>query len=280
MVKSNTRINEGDVLAIPLAKDLWGYGQIAAISPGSKSVIVFDLFTPEIVSNFQEVIEKQVTHLFGTDDFEISNGRWKIIGNTQPPADLKLPIFIISSGMPPKMEVISSRGEVLRYASRDEVALLDFNSACAPSRLEETLQALKDLVPRQPWMNKFLYKPQPWWVPYSPLVIEEEQPNVSKIEHAVVVNFDFGSTNLSPIFKLEKELEKVLSKAKVGEYDGNEVATDGSDGFLYMYGPNADKLFSAVEPVLKKVKFMKGARVTLRYGSAKDNAPEKQVTLD
>jgi hypothetical protein len=50
---------------------------------------------------------------------------------------------------------------------------------------------------------------------------------------------------------LEKKLETAVGAAKVGEFDGNEMAVDGSDGFLYMYGPDADQLFDAVKPVLE-----------------------------
>ena len=62
-------------------------------------------------------------------------------------------------------------------------------------------------------------------------------------------------------------------------FDGNEVATDGSDGFLYMYGPDADALFGAVRPALEGAPFMRGARVTLRYGPPQDGVREVEVEL-
>ena len=58
------------------------------------------------------------------------------------------------------------------------------------------------------------------------------------------------------------------------------MAADGSDGFLYMYGPDADRLFAAVRPVLEGADFMRGARVTLRYGPPEDGVPEREVVLD
>jgi len=70
-------------------------------------------------------------------------------------------------------------------------------------------------------------------------------------EHAVVVKFDYiGSTDLQPLFDLEHLLEEALLAASAGELDGNEVAVDGSDGFLFMYGPDADRLFQVIKPVL------------------------------
>src|SRR5512143_2371963 len=65
-------------------------------------------------------------------------------------------------------------------------------------------------------------------------------------EQAVIVEFQYGSTDLGPLFALEDELIAAIEAAEVGDYDGNEVATDGSDGSLYMYGPDAVKLADVV----------------------------------
>jgi hypothetical protein len=55
----------------------------------------------------------------------------------------------------------------------------------------------------------------------------------------------------------------------IGEYDGNEMATDLSDGSIYMYGLNADSLFDVANPILATVTFMKGAKAIKRYGLPK-----------
>ena len=54
---------------------------------------------------------------------------------------------------------------------------------------------------------------------------------------------------------------------------------DGSDGALYMYGPNADKLFEVVEPILRAVPFMSGASVTKRYGPPDDETKKVALVL-
>ena len=95
-------------------------------------------------------------------------------------------------------------------------------------------------------------------------------PSKPKNDHAVIVHFDFGSTDLSPLFVLEEELADSIAEASVGEFDGNEVALDGSDGSLYMYGPNADRLFEVVRPILERSTAIKNAVATLSYGSAPD----------
>ena len=98
-------------------------------------------------------------------------------------------------------------------------------------------------------------------------------------EHAVIVHFNYGSTDLVPLFALEDKLEKAIAAAGAGEYDGNEIATDGSDGYLYMYGPDADRLFEVVKPALESSTFMRGATVTKRYGPPEDGVRESAVTI-
>jgi len=98
-------------------------------------------------------------------------------------------------------------------------------------------------------------------------------------DQAVIVRFNYGSTDLSRLFDLEGKLEATITAAKAGEYDGNEVAVDGSDGILYMYGPDADRLFQVVEPILRATPFMNGAKVTVRYGPPADGVREKVVTI-
>jgi hypothetical protein len=98
-------------------------------------------------------------------------------------------------------------------------------------------------------------------------------------EHAVIVHFEYGSTDLSRLFALEEQLEQAIAVAKAGEFDGNEVAADGSDGYLYMYGPDADRLFAAVRPALEGAGFMRGARVVLRYGPPQDGVRKVEFEL-
>ena len=98
-------------------------------------------------------------------------------------------------------------------------------------------------------------------------------------EHAVIVHFNNGSTDLDALFKLEEQLEEALASNDVGEYDGNEVAVDGSEGTLYMYGPDADKLFFVIKPILESTPYMCGATVRLRYGPPEDGVREVEVRL-
>jgi hypothetical protein len=99
-------------------------------------------------------------------------------------------------------------------------------------------------------------------------------------EHAVLVYFDdYGGGDLSRLFALEKRLEEAVAAAKVGVLDGNEIAVDGSDGTLYLYGPDGDKLFAAIRPILEATDFTRTARVVVRYGPPEDGVREQEVVL-
>ena len=108
-------------------------------------------------------------------------------------------------------------------------------------------------------------------------------------QHSVVVQFyDFadkfwteGSQSLDALYALEDELHDALDGQDVGELDGHEIAMDGSDGFLFLYGPDADALFAAIEPVLRKSAVTPGADATLRYGDPDEpDLKQKVVRID
>ena len=99
-------------------------------------------------------------------------------------------------------------------------------------------------------------------------------------EHAVIVNLNRPIGDLQSLYSLEDRLVEAIEQAGVGEFDGNEVAIDLSHGTLFMYGADADALFSVVKPILRKTAFMAGVEVVLRYGEAADlSAREVRMTI-
>ena len=117
-------------------------------------------------------------------------------------------------------------------------------------------------------LNKVFGKKQPNTIPFD-----------NDEEHAVIVHFKYGKKDLEPIFELEDELGKAIDKAKVGEYDGKDIAADLTDGTLYMYGPDADQIFAVVQPILKDKDFMQGATVNIRYGPPEDGVEGKEIKI-
>ena len=113
-------------------------------------------------------------------------------------------------------------------------------------------------------------------------VIKAATPGATEAQtsdHAVIVQFRYGSPDLEPLFELENQLESAIETAKAGEYDGNEIAGDGGDGRLYMYGPDADRLAEVVRQILADASFMRSARITKRYGPPEDGVREVVVDL-
>jgi hypothetical protein len=90
-------------------------------------------------------------------------------------------------------------------------------------------------------------------------------------EQAVIVHFDYGRKDWATFFNFEKGFESDVSHSGLGNYDGNELAVDGSDGSMYLYGPDADKLFAFVQPRLLGASCLKNVVVTLRYGGVEDH---------
>jgi hypothetical protein len=119
------------------------------------------------------------------------------------------------------------------------------------------------------------------WLPIAALLwlILSIGPGRAEENQALIVHFRFGSTDLSRLFALEKKIEDALTRSNAGKFDGNEIATDGSDGFLYMYGPSADRLLQIVEPVLMTADFMRGAEVTRQYGPPGNGTREITAVL-
>jgi hypothetical protein len=99
-------------------------------------------------------------------------------------------------------------------------------------------------------------------------------------EHSVIVHFTYYKDDLDPLHALEVKLRKIVEEKGVGKYDGHEIAMDMSDGFLYMYGPNAENLFKEVKPILELTDFTKGALANLRFGGPGSGAKQIEIEIE
>jgi hypothetical protein len=100
-------------------------------------------------------------------------------------------------------------------------------------------------------------------------------PPVQEIE----VHFGYGSTNYQHLYALEDELRRTITDAAVGMYEGHDVSVDGSDGYYFMYGPDAEAIFRVISPVLAASSFMHGARVTMWFGPRRWRTPKRVIEL-
>lgn len=102
---------------------------------------------------------------------------------------------------------------------------------------------------------------------------------VDGFDHAVIIHFTYGMEDLDPLFTLEETLEQVITANDLGRHDGHEIAMDNSDGFLYMYGRNAETLFKGIQKTLRAVQFMQGASVLLRFGPPDKGVKEIEFSI-
>lgn len=96
---------------------------------------------------------------------------------------------------------------------------------------------------------------------------------------AVIIHFYYGQEELDPLYDLESKLDKIITESRVGKFDWHEMNMDNTDGYLFMYGPDANKLFKAAIPVLDACDFMRGAIARLRFGVPGTDSPEIEINL-
>lgn len=94
-------------------------------------------------------------------------------------------------------------------------------------------------------------------------------------EQAVLVHLDPSRTRGGELGNLEDALVEVIRSGGLGEFDGNEVSESAVT--LYLYGPDAERLFSRIEPTLRASSLCAGAAVVVRLGGP--GAPERRLRL-
>jgi hypothetical protein len=82
---------------------------------------------------------------------------------------------------------------------------------------------------------------------------------------------------MDSIHELSDVLEESIEKVGAGEFDGDEFG--GGECTLYMYGPDADKLFEAIRKPLMSSPLAKGGYVLKRYGPPADGVKEVRIDL-
>jgi hypothetical protein len=103
------------------------------------------------------------------------------------------------------------------------------------------------------------------------------------LQHAVMVHLRlragaFGDDEeREAIFALEEQLTQAIQDASAGEFDG-EMFGEG-ECILYMYGPDAERLFAIIEPILTLAPVTAGGFAIKQFGEATDpSAREERVS--
>jgi hypothetical protein len=79
-------------------------------------------------------------------------------------------------------------------------------------------------------------------------------------------NVPGGKLTPTGLADLEDVLTAVINRGRFGEFDGDEFAVDGTSATVYMYGPDAERLFEGIEPALRSDPRCQNARVEIRHG--------------
>lgn len=99
-------------------------------------------------------------------------------------------------------------------------------------------------------------------------------------EQAVLVYLD-GTGLPAEVYRdcdlvtIEDRLTEIIERDGLGEFDGNEVGP--AETVLFMYGPDAERLFAGIEQALREYPLCKGARIVIRRG--KPGAEQREVRL-
>ncbi len=98
-------------------------------------------------------------------------------------------------------------------------------------------------------------------------------------EQAVIVSSRYSGQTLDDLYKVEDKLKQAIESAGKGEFDGDEIGTDGSQVTLYMYGPDADAIFVVIKPILTSSTCLVKPVVTVRYGAPDPGIPKRVIEL-
>lgn len=82
-----------------------------------------------------------------------------------------------------------------------------------------------------------------------------------------MVHFDYYRTDYATLKNLEARLGTAIKRAEVGELSESELHLDGNDGYLYMYGPDPDRLYDVARPILRADRLTSHAEVTKWRGT-------------
>lgn len=91
------------------------------------------------------------------------------------------------------------------------------------------------------------------------------------LEHDVLVTLRLSNQALgtaaerADLENLADELADAVAEAGAGEFDGDELG--GGECVLFFAGPDADRLFAVLQPILRRHPQGRTATVVLQYGS-------------
>src|SRR6516225_2769122 len=93
------------------------------------------------------------------------------------------------------------------------------------------------------------------------------KPQDSVRVHFKLGDREFGTSDeRDRVHQLTARLDALIREHRAGEFDGDEFGN--GEGTLFMYGPDADRLFETVLPALKDWEALKGGYAIKRYAES------------
>jgi hypothetical protein len=145
----NIALQAGLVFAIPLADKMFGFGQLLAWQRPIFYMAAYDLKAESPNVNEDDVRGATPVLLGNFFDILIRNGRWLAVGRQEMP---KVPFPCFKIKIEEKLCVESWDRELVRVATSDEWATLEFRSNHSAIVLENALKAYFGL---SPWQASF-----------------------------------------------------------------------------------------------------------------------------
>lgn len=106
------------------------------------------------------------------------------------------------------------------------------------------------------------------------------KPEQQSVEQAVLIHLD--GVSLSPeiyekydLATLEDLLTEALNENNAGEVDGNEIME--GEAIIFIYGPDAEKIYSEIEAILKSYPLCQKSRIIIRFGAP--GAPQREIRI-
>ena len=93
-------------------------------------------------------------------------------------------------------------------------------------------------------------------------------------DHAVLIHISLQDGH-ADLDEVEDRLADAVEAAGTGELDGDLIGED--DAVLYLYGPDADRLWDSIEPIVRSAGFGPGSHGIKRYGEP--GATEERIEL-
>lgn len=98
------------------------------------------------------------------------------------------------------------------------------------------------------------------------------------MEH-LIVYFKHSLRDVIPYSEFIVNIRSTLKERGLGEYLGDDMAIDGGDAEGIFSCVSARDLFKVLQGPLSRLRFMKGAKVTLVFGELESGAPSDEFFL-